>query len=434
MSFIQDFRDAILPPKPNIAALALELRSNPLENPAIPLSGASLVDLFGEGYGATASSRLVNADTALRQTVVYTCVRVLSETIAAMPLNVYKRTPNKVLAPDHPLYKTLHDTASGMLTSYMFRETGMMHYNVFGNWYALISRLPSGQVNLLLMYPPLVTPRVTAQGLKYGVRTGEGTVSYDAADVIHIPGMSFDGYRGISATLHAAKEAIGVALAAEEHTARLFSNGARIGGVLQTDNVLNDEVIKRIRQQWEMAQAGLSNAYRTAILEQGLKYQATSLQSDQAELLDTRKFQVEDLCRPFRVPPMFAGEYGKSTYSNMEQSDIHFAKHCINPICKKIEQELNRKLFADDPDYFCAFDSEELTQGDFGTRMAGFAKAIQGAIYTPNEVRAKLNLPPLEGGDELYIQQNMSELDALDSDGDDTATTPTKTGTDDNAA
>lgn len=154
-----------------------------------------------------------------------------------------------------------------MLTSYVFRETGMVHSNIFGNWYALISRLPSSETNLLLMYPPLVTPRVTLSGLKYDVRTSEGVTTYDAVDVLHVPGMSFDGYRGISATLHAAKEAIGVALAAEEHTARLFSNGARLGGVLQTDSVLSDDVIARVRKQWENAQSGLSNAYRTAILE-----------------------------------------------------------------------------------------------------------------------------------------------------------------------
>src|SRR5262249_3220323 len=214
-----------------------------METAAIRWPGAWLVDLFGDSYGATASSRLVNADTALRQTVIFTCVRVLCETIAALPLNVYKRSPTKTLANNHPLYRTLHDEASSMLTAYMFRETGMMHYNVFGNWYALISRLPAGDVNLLLMYPPLVTPRVTATGLKYDVPTGDGMVTYDAADVIHIPGMSFDGYRGISATLHAAREAIGVALAAEEHTGRFFSNGARVSGVLQTEHVLNDEVV-----------------------------------------------------------------------------------------------------------------------------------------------------------------------------------------------
>lgn len=413
MTLLADIREAFMPRKPDLHAMAAEIRTNPLENPGIPLSGASLVDLFGDGYGSTASSRLVNADTALRQTVVYTCVRVRAETMASLPLNVYKRTPNKILAPEHPLFKTLHSTASGMLTSYMFRETGMVHHDVFGQWYALISRLPGGDVNLLLIYPPLVTPRVTPQGMKYDVRTGDGSVTYDAADMIHIPGMSFDGYRGISSTLHAAKEAIGVALAAEEHTARFFSNGARVGGVLQTDMVLNDEVVRRLRQQFEMTQAGLANAHKWAILEQGLKYQSTVMQSDQAELIETRKFQVEDLCRPFRVPPMFAGEYGKSTYSNMEQSDIHFAKHCVRPICRKIESELNRKLFANDPDYFCEFDLEELTQGDFATRMQGFSTGIQGAIYTPNEVRAKLGLPPDADGSKLYIQQNMSQIGQL---------------------
>jgi HK97 family phage portal protein len=432
MSFLSDFRDAFMPAKPDLDAMALELRTNPLENPGIPLSGASLVDLFGDGYGATASSRLVNADTALRQTVVFACVRVLCETIAALPLNVYKRSPTKTLANDHPLYRTLHDESSSMLTAYMFRETGMMHYNVFGNWYALISRLPGGDVNLLLMYPPLVTPRVTSSGLKYDVRTGDGMQTYDASEVIHIPGMSFDGYRGISATLHAARESIGVALAAEEHTGRFFSNGARVAGVLQTEHVLNDEVVARIKAQWMAAQTGLANAYKTAILEQGLKYQTTTMQSDQAELVQTRQFQVEDLCRPFRVPPMFAGEYGKSTYSNMEQSDIHFAKHTINPICVKIQQEFNRKLF-DDPEYFCEFDTEGLTQGDFATRMGGFAKAIQGAIYTPNEVRAKMGLPPMDGGDDLYMQQNMSELEALDTDAQADAGEKTQTSAGDNA-
>ncbi len=395
-----------------------EKRGNPLENPEIPLSGASLVDLFGTGYGSTASSRLVTPDTALRQTVVFSVIRALSETVASLPLNVYKRpnkdSPSKELANDHPLWQTLHNTASNALTAFVFREVGMAHLNIFGNWYAMISRLPGGDVNLLLIYPPLVTTRVTMQGLKYEVRVPDGTQTFDAADVLHVPGISFDGYRGISAVLHAAKEAIGVALAAEEHTGRFFSNGARVAGVLQTEAKLDDAVIGRLRLQWERAQSGLANAYRTAILEQGLKYQATVMQSDQAELIATRRFQVEDLCRPFRVPPMFAGDFTNMSYANSEQSDLHFAKHCIRPICKKIEAEYNRKLFVDDPEYFCEFDLEELTQGDFATRMRGFATAVQGAVYTPNEARAKLGLPPVEGGEKLYIQQNMSEIDALD--------------------
>lgn len=388
-----------------------EVRS--IENPTVPISAATTQDLWGDGL-STPAGQPVTVDSAIRQTVVFTCVRVLAESIAVLPWQVYKREQvGKSVARDHPLYVTLHDAPNTALTSFVWRETLMALALFYGNSYAWIQRRPDGSASLLLLPSPAVRVVQTPEGVFYEVRDVEGASRIAAKDMLHIPGLSLDGLNGISLVLKAGRDAISTAMAADEHTGRFFSNGARVGGVLSTDQVLSDIALARLKGSWGATQQGVANAYKTAVLEQGLKYQAVGLNSDHAQLVETRRLQTELIAGLFRIPPIFVGDYSQSHYANAEHSDLHFAKHTLSPWCSKIEQEVNKKLFADDPDHFCEFNMDGMLRGDFTTRMNGFAQGIQSGIYTPNEVRSMLNLPPKEGGDNLFIQQNMASTQAV---------------------
>jgi HK97 family phage portal protein len=383
-----------------------------LENPSTPISTSTLGDLLGS-VGPTPAGAHVTPATAMRHWLVFSCIRVIAETMATLPLQVLKRDGEiSKQAYDHPLYRVLHDQPSSMLTSYAFREALVAQSILYGAGYAVIVRSGSS-ASLLLSPPGAVTPKVGRIGRVYQIKYVDGVEEVDASDLLVLPGLTLDGVSGISVVLKAARDLIGESMATSEHSSRFFSNGARIGGVLSTDNVLKDDVITRLRTQWQQTQGGTANAYKTAILEQGLKWQAVGMQSDSAQLVETRKLLTEQIAGAFRVPPLFIGSYERMTYANAEHNDLHFVKHCITPWCVKFEQELNSKLFGNDPQHFAKFNLRALLRGDFKTQIESLVKGVQGAIYTPNEARGYLDLPAIEGGDQLYIQQNMSPVDRL---------------------
>lgn len=376
-----------------------------IENPSVPISSASIAEFLGIS-GVDAAGVDVTLDAAIKQSVVWTCVRVLGETLASLPLQVFERTDTgKVPARDHPLYVTLHDSPNAQLTSFVFFETMVALACFHGNAYALIHR-GEGRTFLLIVPPQMVSWKSTDKGLVYEIRYPDRTERVAAEDMIHVPGTSLDGLSGISLVLKAGREAVGLAIAAELHSAKFFSNGARVGGVLSTDQALSDVALQRLKVSWAQVQGGLANAYKTAVLEQGLKYSAVGMQSDHAQLVETRRLQTELIAGLFRIPPLFVGDWSQSHYANAEHSDLHLAKHTMSPWCKRFEQELNRKLFADDPTHFCEFNLDGLLRGDFKTRTEGYQRAIGGpgaqGYMTVNEVRALENLPPIAGGEKLF--------------------------------
>jgi HK97 family phage portal protein len=387
-----------------------EVRS--LENPATPIGAHSLAELLG-AMPSTPSGARVSAETAIQFWAVSACIRVIAETIATLPLHVYKRDGEQdVIAYDHPLYSVLHDRPNSMLTSYAFHEALTAQAALYGNGYAAILT-EAGRQSLMLTPPGAVTSEVRRVGLVYRLKFRDGWEELPASEIIHLPGLTLDGFTGMSTALKLARDLVGEAMATAEHSARFFSNGARVGGVLSTEQVLKDDAIARIRTQWQQTQGGTANAYRTAILEQGLKYQPTGMQSDNAQLVESREMQAEQVAGVFRVPPLFIGLYRRMTYANAEHNDIHFAKHCITPWCRKLEQEYRVKLFASDPKHRAEFNLAGLMRGDFKTQIESLTKGVQGGIYTPNEARGFLNLPKAEGGDKLFIQQNMADLTNL---------------------
>ena len=366
-------------------------------------------------FGNTSSGKPVNERSAMQTAVVYACVRILAETIASLPLHTYKYTKDgKEKATEHQLYYLLHDEPNPEMTSFVFRETLMSHLLLWGNAYAQIIRDGRGQV--VALYPLLPdkmrADRSTPGELYYEYHSDKGVFILNKDDVLHIPGLGFDGLIGYS-PIAMAKNAIGMAMATEEYGASFFANGANPGGVLEHPGVVKDP--KKIRDSWNQVYQGSSNAHRIAVLEEGMKFQQIGIPPEQAQFLETRKFQIEEICRIFRVPLHLVGNLERATFSNIEYQSIDFVVHTIRPWLVRIEQSINKSLFLKDEkkEYFVSFLAEGLLRGDFASRMQGYSIGIQNGIYSINEVRNLENFNLLsdeEGGNLHIINGNMTKL------------------------
>ena len=299
-------------------------------------------------FGSSAAGKSVTASTAIQMSTVYACVRVIAETIASLPLHVYQNQgEGSVKALDHPLYPILHDEPNSEMTSFVWRETMLAHLLLWGNAYCQIIR--SGRSQILGLYPLLPdrmeVDRDSAGTLTYTYSTGSGqTVKLRPEDVLHIPGLGFDGIMGYS-PIALEKNAIGLGLAAEEYGSKFFSNGARPSGILTHPNTVKDP--KKLRDSWNAAYGGSNNSGRVAVLEENMSYTPISMPNSEAQFLETRKFQVSEICRIYRVPPHMVGDLEHATFSNIEHQSISFAVHTIRPWVVRLEQSMNRALFSD---------------------------------------------------------------------------------------
>jgi HK97 family phage portal protein len=373
--------------------------------------------LYGSTYsfffGGTASGKTVNERTAMQTTAVYACVRILAETIASLPLNVYRSTDNgKEKATDHQLYYLLHDEPNPEMTSFVFRETLMSHLLLWGNAYAQIIR--DGRGKVLALYPLLpdrmTVDRTTDGRLYYEYRKDTGYVILRPEDILHIPGLGFDGLVGYS-PIAMAKNAIGMAIATEEYGSKFFANGASPGGVLEHPGVVKDPA--RIRESWNAVYQGSGNAHRIAVLEEGMKFQSIGIPPEQAQFLETRKFQTEEICRIFRVPPHLVANLDKATFSNIEHQSISFVVHTIRPWLVRLEQGMNKALLSPSEKgrYFVGFVVDGLLRGDYASRMQGYAIGIQNGFLSPNDVRTLENMNTIEHGDIYAMNGNMLKLE-----------------------
>jgi HK97 family phage portal protein len=381
------------------------------DRPANSLLGST----YSFFFGTTSSGKAVNERTAMQTTAVYACVRILAETVASLPLHTYKHTAGgKEKAKDHRLYHLLHDEPNPEMTSFVFRETLMSHLLLWGNAYAQIIR--DGRGNVLSLYPLLpdrmVVDRTLAGELYYEYRKDTGSVILRKEDVLHIPGLGFDGLVGYS-PIAIAKNAIGMALACEEYGATFFSNGANPGGVLEHPGVVKDP--KRVRDSWNAVYQGSGNAHRVAVLEEGMKFQPIGIPPEQAQFIATRKFQITEIARIFRIPPHMIGDLEKSSFSNIEQQSLEFVKYTLDPWVVRWEQTMQRALLpsAEKRDYFIKFNVDGLLRGDYQSRMNGYAIGRQNGWMSSNDIRELENLnriPEELGGDLYLINGNMTKL------------------------
>ena len=358
-------------------------------------------------FGSTTSGKLVNETTAMQTTAVYACVRILAEAVAGLPLHIYARTDKgKEKAAEHPLYYLLHDEPNPEMTSFVLRETLMSHLLLWGNAYAQIIRNGRGEViSLYPLLPSKITVnRNKSNDIYYEYKQDSTSVSLHDYEVLHIPGLGFDGLLGYS-PIAMAKNAIGMAIATDEYGASFFSNGASPGGVLEHPGTLKDPA--KIRESWNAVYQGTGNAHKVAVLEEGMKFNSISIPPEQAQFLETRKFQINEIARIFRIPPHMVGDLEKSSFSNIEQQSLEFVKYTLDPWVIRWEQSLQKALLSLDEKkkYFIKFNVDGLLRGDYASRMTGYATARQNGWLSSNDIRELENMNKIskeEGGD-LYL-------------------------------
>ena len=374
--------------------------------------------------GGTTSGKTVTERSAMQMTAVYSCVRILAEAVAGLPLHLYRYNADggKEKAIDHPLYLLLHDEPNPEMSSFVFRETLMTHLLLWGNAYAQIIR--NGKNQVVALYP-LMPNKMSVdrdengklyytyyRGSDEAIRDRQYAVKLQPSDVLHIPGLGFDGLVGYS-PIAMAKNAIGMAIACEEYGAKFFANGAAPGGVLEHPGTIKDPA--RVRESWQHTFGGSGNANKVAVLEEGMKYTPIGISPEQAQFLETRKFQINEIARIFRVPPHMVGDLEKSSFSNIEQQSLEFVKYTLDPWLVRWEQSIYRTLFTESEkkELFVKFSVDGLLRGDYATRMSGYATARQNGWMSANDIRELENLdriPAEEGGDLYLINGNMCKL------------------------
>ena len=367
-------------------------------------------------FGPSASGKTVNEFTAMQTTAVYACVRILAETLAALPLQLYRYTPGgKERVYDHPLYHLLHDEPNPEMTSFIFRETLMSHLLIWGNAYSQIIRDRLGRVQGLY---PLRLDKMTVCRDERGkifylyTKTGDenpnikpyGQVALQKEEVLHIPGLGFDGLVGYS-PIAMARNAVGMTMACEEYGAYFFANGASPSGVLEHPGVLKDPA--KVRDSWNAVYRGSANAHKVAVLEEGMKYQQIGIPLEEAQFLETRKFQLNEIARLYRIPPHMIGDLEKSSFNNIEQQSMEFVKYTLDPWVIRWEQAMQKALFLPEEkkQYFLKFNVNGLMRGDYESRMTGYSIGRQNGWLSANDIREleDMNSVPDEEGGNLYL-------------------------------
>jgi len=375
--------------------------------------------LFGKLFGTESKTGImVNTDSALRTATVFACIRVLAETEASLPLQVFKRRKDggKDLADGHSLYPILHDSPNHFQTSFEHREMYVGHLGLTGNAYDYIVRNGASQIlELMPMDPSQMEVELSEdkKTLYYAYKDPKGESHIYSADKIwHKKGMSYDGYVGLS-PIQLMREPIGLALALESYGATYFGNFAKPAGFLSVPGKLTDDAKKKLKESWANAYSGPENTWKTAILEHGLDWKQMSISNQDSQFLDAKNYQVEEICRIFGVPSILVQHPDKtSTYKSSEQFMLSFVMHTIRPRLVKREQSMNLYLLSEKDrkeGYFCEHNIEGLLRGDIKTRYTAYEIGRRNKWLNANEIRAKENMNPIEGDEgEIYENPNTS--------------------------
>jgi len=368
-----------------------------------------LVDMLG-GSHKTKSGASVDEFKAMRTSAVFACVRVLSEGVASLPLPVYQRQGRgKTKAKNHYLYEILQHQPNPEMTSFTFRETMQMHLGLWGNAYSEIEYDGGGKVKALWPLPPnRTTPRRDRKSGKimYDCILPDGKkVTLHSDQVLHIPGLSFDGLKGLS-PIGYARESIGVALATEEFGSRFFENGTNIGAVAEHPGQLSEQGSQNLRNSLNESYSGLGNSHRLMLLEEGMKFHKIGIPPNDAQFLETRKFQVRDIARFYNIRPHMIQDLEDATFSNIEHQGIEHVIYTLRPWLIRWEQNINTKLFTKEgrKTYFAEFLVDALLRGDILTRYQAYAIGRQWGFLSADDIREKENQNPLpDGQGDMYL-------------------------------
>lgn len=360
------------------------------------------------GFAGSSSAGVpVSEDMSMRYAAVQACVRVLSEDIAALPLYLYVRTEKggKQRYYGHPLYRILRTQPNPEMTAITFRETMMVNVLLTGNAYCFIEYAGDGRIMALW---PMVSSEVTPYRDSRGqIRYRAGATELSAAEVLHIPGLGYDGLVGMSPIAYA-RETIGLGVAAERFGSAFFRNGTHLGGVISVPQHLSDEAFERTRTQFQQMYRGMQNAHGVPLLEGGATFTSIGIAPDDAQFLETRKYQRSEIAGIFRVPPHMIGDLEHATFSNIEHQEISYLQRSLLPWLTRIEQAMTVKLLTDEEreTYVIEHETTSFMRGDTKSRFDAYAVGIQNGILSVNEARAKENLNPVDGGDEIRVPLN----------------------------
>lgn len=359
----------------------------------------------------------VTAETACTVSAYYAAIRNISEDIAKLPISVYQ-VGDQLERVDHEIETLLEVAPNPLMGAIAFRETLTAHCLGWGNGYAEIVRTASGKpVELWPIHPALVTPQISDAGdLSYLVRTTKGQqMTLRPADMFHLHGLGGDGFQGYSVVRFAA-ESLGTSIAAQRFGAAFFGNNSQFGGVLLHPGAMSKEAQDRLVQSIEERHKGSDKAFRLMVLEEGMKLETAGIPPRDAQYLELREFQTEEIARWFRIPPHKIGYLKNATFSNIEHLAIQYVQDCLLPHLGRWEQEIRRKLL---PAGLIAKHSvQSLLRGDQQARDAFYRGQFNIGVLSINEIRASEGMNPIENGDEHYIPLNMTTVGAADAEED----------------
>lgn len=349
----------------------------------------------------------VNNHTAMHLTAVYACIRIISETVGSLPLKIYRNTGNgKSEAPNHRLYKLLHDSPNPEMTAMTFREMLQAHVLTWGNAYAYIVRDGAGRITQLYpITPDRIWPHRREQDKRLVYAVDMPTKEFRwvwPQDIFHLRGLGWDGIRGYS-PIYMAREAIGMGLAAEEFGARFFGQGTHLGGVVQYPEALSEEAYERLKASMQEQYQGLGQSHLLLLLEEGGSFQRLGVPPNEAQFIEARKFQIQEIARIYRMPPHMLADLERATHTNIEHQALEFVTQTLRPWLVRWEQEINFKLLGNDNNYFAEHVVEGLLRGDIQARYNAYAIGRQHGWLNADEIRELENLNPLpEGQGQVY--------------------------------
>jgi len=378
--------------------------------------GLTTGSFWQEWMGMSSSGKVVSADKAIHLSAVWACVRLLSESVSTLPLKIYARQPDGSRKPatDHPAYQVLCRRPNLEMTPSRFMLMLVASICLRGNAFVEKKMIGNRLVSLVPLLPQnMVVKRLDNGSLEYTYTESATSRVIPAKNIMHIRGFGLDGVCGMMPMM-AGRDVIGSAMAVEESAAKIFENGLQSSGFLSADGALNEEQRERLRGY--MAKfIGSRNAGKIMVLEGGLKYQNVTMNPEAAQMLESRAFSIEEICRWFRVPPFMVGHADKqsSWASSVEGMNLQFLTNTLRPLLVNIEQEISRCLLDGDEDLFAEFSVEGLLRADSAGRAAYYTTALQNGWMSRNDVRRLENMPPIEGGDIYTVQLNLTPLEDL---------------------
>ena len=366
-------------------------------------------------FGNTTSGVNVSEKSSIGLTAVWAAVRLLSETIASLPINVYKIDKNnsKFIDYPNPLNTLISRSPSPQYTRYNFIETMMTNLLLWGNAYAHIIRNGGARaVELRIIPPEIVEPfKSEDDGLIYYKIKDSNILA--SKEILHIVGLSFDGVKGQS-PIQACQQALGIGMASQQFGANFFGRGANLSGVLEHPARLSDDAANRLRDSWNSRFSGIQNSHQTAILEEGVKFKPIGMPLADAQFIETRRFSVEEIARIYRVPNHLINDLSKSSFNNIEQQSLEFSKFSLSPYLVSWEEELNRKLLPERElkTHFFKFSTRELLRSDATSRADYYTKLFNIGVLSINDIRDQEDLNKIENGDKHFIPLNLGDINS----------------------